>query len=46
MLVIKAFYLNGRHVGPGEQVVMDSDDARGTMRCGLAAPIRLVQEDA
>jgi hypothetical protein len=45
MLVAKAFYLNGQHVVPGEQVAMDTDDTLGTMRAGLAAPIRLVQED-
>jgi hypothetical protein len=40
MLVRKAFYHNGKHVMRGEQIVMDAEDASGSMRCGLTAPIR------
>jgi hypothetical protein len=44
VLVRKAFYHNGRHVQVGEQILMDGDDARGSMRSGLTAPIRPVRE--
>jgi hypothetical protein len=46
MVALTAFYLYGQQVTPGQEIVMDPIDARGTESCGFAKPIGPVPEDA
>jgi hypothetical protein len=41
MVALTAFYLDGKHVPPGAQVVIKGEDVRGAIASRLAVPFRM-----